>query len=292
MRNLLIVGCGDVVRRALPELARRWRIIALVRQRDAALDAFGVRQIRGDLDHPRSLRRLAGIADAVIHSAPPPADGSDDPRTQHLIAALQRGKNLPRCLVYIGTTGVYGDCGGAWVAESQPRRAKSSRAARRLAAERRLRAFGAHSGCHVGILRAPGIYAADRLPLERLRKGLPLLHAAEDSHTNHIHAEDLARACVTALHRGGANRSYNVCDDSTLAMGEWFDLLADRFHLPHAPRVTRAEAQAQLPAMQWSFMRESRRLLNVRLKRELKFRLRYPTVVDGLDAAKETPCSG
>lgn len=292
MRNLLIVGCGDVLRRALPQLARRWRIIALVRQRDASLDAFGVRQIIGDLDAPQTLGRLAGLADAVIHSAPPPSQGTTDPRTRRLIAVLKRGQTLPRDLVYISTTGVYGDCGGDWVPESRPRRATSPRATRRVDAERQLRAWGASGHCRVSILRAPGIYAADRLPLERLHKGLPLLKASEDSHTNHIHADDLARACVMALHRGGNNRSYNLCDDSTLPMGDWFDLLADSFDLPRAPRVSRAEAEAQLPAMQWSFMRESRRLLNTRMKRELRFRLRYPTVADGINAAKEIPCSG
>lgn len=292
MRNLLIVGCGDVLRRALPQLARRWRIIALVRQRDASLDAFGVRQIVGDLDCRATLSRLSGLADAVIHSAPPPSQGTTDPRTRRLIAVLKRGQTLPRDLVYISTTGVYGDCGGDWVPESRPRRATSPRATRRVDAERQLRAWGASGHCRVSILRAPGIYAADRLPLERLHKGLPLLKASEDSHTNHIHADDLARACVTALHRGGNNRSYNLCDDSTLPMGDWFDLLADSFDLPRAPRVSRAEAEAQLPAMQWSFMRESRRLLNTRMKRELRFRLRYPTVADGINAAKEIPCSG
>jgi nucleoside-diphosphate-sugar epimerase len=285
MRNLLIVGCGDVVRRALPALAKRWRIIALMRKRDPALDTFGVRQIIGDLDRPESLRRLRGIADAVIHSAPPPTTGSHDLRTRRLIAALRRGR-LPDQLIYISTTGVYGDCGGEWVPESRPCRAQSPRATRRVDAEQQLRGM-AGSTC-IGILRAPGIYAADRLPLERLHKGLPLLHAAEDSHTNHIHAEDLARACITGLHRVRPNRSYNICDDSTLPMGAWFDLLADSFGLPRAPRVSRAEAQATLPPMQWSFMRESRRLTNTRMKHELRFQLRYPTVVDGIRNAKET----
>ena len=135
-RNLLIIGCGDVVRRALPALSRRWRNIALVRHRDASLDAYGVRQITGDLDQPDSLRRLSGIADAVIHSAPPPAQGNDDPRTRRLIAALRRGARLPDRLVYISTTGVYGDCGGAWVPETRPRRATSPRATRPQARKR------------------------------------------------------------------------------------------------------------------------------------------------------------
>ena len=294
LRTLLIVGCGDVLRRALPALVGRWRVIALTRARDPALDAFGIRQIVGDLDDRRSLRRLAGIADAVIHGAPPPPEGSGDPRTGRLIAALRRGRSLPRRLVYISTSGVYGDCGGALVAETRPPAAQSARAARRVDAERRLRRFAADGRCRALILRAPGIYAADRLPLERLRRGLPLLVHGEDSHTNHIHADDLAAACVRALDRGGGGRCYNISDDSTLAMGEWFDLLADSFGLPHAPRIGRAEAEHVLPPMQWSFMRESRRLDNRRMKRELRLRLRHPDVASGLADArrKGLACSG
>ena len=120
-----------------------------------------------------------------------------------------------------------------------------------------------------------------------------MLHA-EDSHTNHIHAEDLGRACIAALVRARPNRAYNISDDSTLAMGEWFDALADAFALPRAPRLPREEVRRAVPAMQWSFMSESRRLDNTRMKRELQLRLRYPTVGDGIAAAKQgiRPCSG
>ena len=142
MRNLLIVGCGDVVRRALPMLARRWRIIALVRRRDQSLADAGVIQIVGDLDQRQSLRRLAGLADAVIHSAPPPGSGNSDPRTQRLLAALQGRRTRPTRLVYISTTGVYGDCAGAMIDETYPCRPASARAIRRVDAEQRLRAWG------------------------------------------------------------------------------------------------------------------------------------------------------
>ena len=300
MRRLLIIGCGDVMRRTLPQLVRRWHVLALVRQRDPQLETLGVTQIEGDLDRPDSLRRLAGIADVVIHSAPPPAQGNGDPRTRNLIAALQRGKSLPRHLVYISTSGVSGDCGGARVSETRSPAAKSARAVRRVDAERRLRRFGRQAGrhCRVSILRAPGIYAEDRLPLERLHKKLPLMLHAEDSHTNHIHAVDLGRACIAALARAGANRVYNINDDTTLAMGEWFDALADAFALPRAPRLPREEVRRNVPPMQWSFMAESRRLDNTRMKRELRLRLRYPTVATGILAATtkmttaETSCSG
>lgn len=284
MQRLLIVGCGDVVRRALPYLLRHWRVYALVRQRDPGLAALGVAQIVGDLDDRSSLRRLAGIAHAVLHSAPPPERGDTDPRSRRLVAALRR-RSLPRRLVYIGTSGVYGDCGGAWVGETRRSVPHTGRARRRAAAEKLLRRFGARSACRVSLLRAPGIYAADRLPLERLRRGLPVLRAADDVYTNHIHADDLARACCAALVRGRANRTYNANDDTVLPMAEWYDRLADAFGFARPPRLARAEAGRVLPPAQLSFMSESRRLDNRRLKRELRVRLRYPTVADGIAAA-------
>jgi len=284
------------MRRALPQLVLRWHVLALVRQHDPQLAALGITQIEGDLDQPDTLARLAGISDAVIHSAPPPPQGTGDTRTRNLIAVLQRGKSLPRQLVYISTSGVYGDCGGARVSETRMPAAKSARAARRVDAERRLRQFGSQGGrrCRVSILRAPGIYAADRLPLERLHKRLPLMLHTEDSHTNHIHADDLGRACIAALARGRANRIYNVNDDSSLAMGEWFDALADAFALPRAVRLSREEVRRAVPPLQWSFMNESRQLDNTRMKRELRLRLRYPTVTEGIAAAilEEASCSG
>jgi len=285
----LIVGCGDVVRRALPALTRRWQVVALVRSVDPALREQGVRQIRGDLDQPASLRRLAGIADAVLHSAPPPGEGAGDPRTKHLLTTLARARSLPRRLVYISTSGVYGPCAGAVVRESRPCAASTARARRRVAAESLLR----RSGMRVSILRAPGIYAADRLPLERVRRGDPVLNADEDVFTNHIHAADLAAACVVALERGGVKRAYNICDDSAERMGDWFDKLADAFALPRPPRMTRAEIQTRLSPMLLSFMSESRRLDNTRMKRELKLKLRYPTVAAGIaDALRNLSCSG
>ena len=287
MKRILIVGSGDVARRALPWLVRRFRVFALVRQPEAAgeLRALGAVPVVGDLDDRHSLRRLAGIADAVLHFAPPPQAGHGDPRMARLLAALARRSSLPQGVVYISTTGVYGDCAGARVDETRPCRAQTARGRRRVDAERRLRAFGRRNQVRVALLRAPGIYAGDRLPLERLRRGDPVLAADEDVHTNHIHAEDLARIACLALFRAGPGRAYNASDDSGLRMGEYFDAVAERFGLARPPRMARAEIVHHLSPLTLSFMSESRRLDNRRLKRELRLRLRYPTVADGLRAA-------
>ncbi|MDR1934720.1 MAG: SDR family oxidoreductase [Candidatus Accumulibacter sp.] len=286
MQTLLIVGCGDVARRTLPHLLGHYRIVALLRDaRQAALwRARGALPLIADLDRPASLRRVAGLADAVLHFAPPSASGSRDFRTRRLLAALSRGASLPQRFVYISSSGVYGDCGGARVAETRPLRPLTARARRRVDAEGQLRRFGRDGRVRVSILRVPGIYAADRLPLDRLRQEMPALRGEDDVFTSHIHADDLARLICAALRRGSPNRVYNAADDSCLKMGDYFDLVADRRGLPRPPRVSRREAERTLSPTRFSFMSESRRLDNERLRRELGARLRYPAIVDGIDA--------
>ena len=286
--TLLIVGCGDIGQRVLRLLHPRWRVLALTSspQRVPALRALGAVPLLGDLDAPATLGRLGGVADAVLHLAPPPATGDDDARTRALLRALARGGRVRR-LVYASTSGVYGDCGGARFDETRAVNAGSDRARRRVDAEAQLRWFGRRSGVCVTVLRIPGIYAADRPgghPRDRLVRGTPVLVAEDDVYTNHIHADDLARACVAALHRGAPQRVLHASDDSELKMGAYFDLAADLCSLPHPPRISRGQAAQQLSPMLLSFMSESRRLDNARLKRELRLRLRYPTVHEGLVA--------
>jgi nucleoside-diphosphate-sugar epimerase len=282
MKTLLIVGCGDVARRALPALAARWRVSALVRRMDDTLASRGVAQLVGDLDRPETLVGLGTGFDAVLHLAPPPDSGPGDPRTGHLVAALAARGMLPERLVYISTSGVYGDCAGARIDETRVPNPANPRGQRRLDAERLLLDWGARHGVSVCVLRVPGIYAADRLPLERLGKATPVLAREDDVFTNHIHADDLAAICVAALERGTAGALYNASDDSELRMGDYFDLVADRFGLARPPRIRRAEAERVLPPMLLSFMSESRRLVNARMKRELGVALAYPTVFEGV----------
>ncbi len=296
--RILIVGCGDVGLRVARLLGGRARLFALSHspERYATLRAAGVTPIAGNLDERASLKRLAGLADAVLHFAPPPAEGDTDPRTRRLLAALCRRPHTSRLtphasrltprasLIYISTSGVYGDCAGAVAPETRPARPHNTRARRRADAEARLRAWG-RSGRHVAILRAPGIYAQDRMPAERIRKALPAIVAEDDAYTNHIHADDLARLALAALFRGKPNRLYNAVDDSGLKMGDWFDVVADHLGLPRPPRLPRQEVIAAVTPAMRSFLNESRRLCNRRIKSELRFRLRYPTVREGLDPA-------
>ncbi|GGC09455.1 hypothetical protein GCM10007205_18260 [Oxalicibacterium flavum] len=278
--RLLIIGCGDVGLRIVALLRGRYRIFAVTTQRERmqTLRDAGAIPLLADLDRPATLARLAQLAPTVLHLAPPQPEGAIDRRTRHVTAILPERTTL----VYVSTSGVYGDCGGALVDETRPVQPRNARAVRRVDAERSLRAWARRSGSRLAIVRVPGIYAGDRLPLERLQKGIPALAEADDVHTNHIHADDLARTVVAAMRRLQPQRIYHAVDDSDMKMADYFDAVADAHRLPRPPRLPRDQLQAQVTPAMWSFLTESRRLSNRRLKTELGVRLQYPTVADGL----------
>ncbi len=316
-QRLLIVGCGDVGLRFLRQRqtliqSGQLRVFVLTSSpsRLAELRALGAVPLLGNLDDATSLRRLRSAASRVLMLAPPTGDkpaprqyryfkkmscsGSfgglkaqkdykkpiSDPRSAALQITLRRGLP-PAQVVYASTSGVYGDCAGAWIDETQPLAPQTDRAARRVGAEGIWRA----SGLPASVLRIPGIYALDRkdgTPATRLAKATPVLAAADDVFTNHIHADDLARACHLALWRGRPQRVYHASDDSQLKMGDYFDLAAQLLGMPRPPRLPRAQLAQVLSPAQMSFLRESRRLGNARLKKELGLRLAYPTPAQGL----------
>lgn len=291
--SVLIMGFGDIGTRVANRLKGRCAVSALVRRPERAevAEACGAVPLQADLVDVSALQKVMMPVDVVIHLAPPSsANGANAPPhgvdlgTENLIRALT-AVGPPRNLVYVSTTGVYGDAGGGWVDEATPLNPQSARARRRVAAEHALAEWAARNGVVLTVLRAPGIYAAERLPLPRLLSGTPAIHAAEDSFSNHIHADDLAAACVAAI-TAKQSGTFNVVDDSALRMGDYFDLVADRFGLLHPPRVARNEAEALVGPAMWSFMRESRRIRNQNMKLEsgLNLTLRWPTVQDFLCA--------
>jgi len=313
--RLLLAGCGDVAARIATQVGSRYRLRALLRHEPDSSTwqqwrTLGATPVAANLDQPISLKRLRGLATHVIYLAPPADSHSSgnytDARLNRFLAALHGGGSLPRRLVLIGTSGVYGDCQGALVHESRPLQPKTARGQRRAAAEAILRrwtrtrisatrttdlANPARKTTNAGsILRVPGIYAGNRLPVERLRAGTPALRPEDDTWTNHIHADDLARISWLSLTRGRSLRAYNTSDNSTLKMGDWFDAVANASGLPRPERLPRHVLKDRVSPMLYSFMSESRRLDNQRLLKELRIQLRYPTVHNFLATLKVPQC--
>ena len=283
------MGCGDIGRRvARLEQEAGLALTALARSEGSArqLQGVAIAPLRGDLDDPVSLSGLSVQGQILHYLAPPPGEGEGDPRIQALLAQLVPG-TLPAVVVYVSTSGVYGDCGGAWVDEDHPLNPQTDRARRRVAAEQALQAWSSQTGVPAVVLRVPGIYGPGRLPIERVRAGRPLLREDQSPHSNRIHADDLAAACFSAARRGRSGAAYNASDGHPTTMTDYFNRVADLAGLPHPPQIGMDEARRVLPPAFLSFLEESKRLDNRRMLTELGLTLRYPDLDCGLAACLE-----
>lgn len=272
----LIVGCGDIGLRVglrLRAMGRKVSGVVRSEQSIATLSNSDIAARLVDLDEPNTL----APAPLVFYFAPPPVTGETDTRLRGLLA--QWPARTTR-IVYISTSGVYGDCAGRWIDETETLKPISARARRRLDAERALAQWG---GDHV-LLRVPGIYGPGRLPLARLQKGLPVILEAESPYTNRIHAEDLAAAALHAAAFGRSGVAYNISDGQPTTMCDYFTRCARLLGLPPPPQVTLAEARRVFTPAMWSFMEESKRLLNQRMLDELHYAPQYPNLEQGLAA--------
>ncbi len=287
-RSVFIIGCGDIGCR----VARLWEargaaVVASARRESARvrLNGMGISTCFADLDVPASLLGLPVGGDVVYYFAPPPPEGVTDPRMKAFVSALAHAP-VPARIVYISTTGVYGDCNGAWVTEDTPVNPRSDRGKRRLDAENSIREFGRQHGIPVVCLRVSGIYSHDRLPIKALRERRPVLDEAQSGFTNHIHAEDLARICVAAAEHGHADAVYNVSDGHPGTLAGYYNRVADALHLPRPPVMPRERAGELLGAAMQTYLDESRRISNALMLRELQISLRYPDLSAGLAALR------
>lgn len=287
MSTILIVGFGYVGKRvAQAEKQRGNSVYALVRSATGAAQARTVEitPVTGDLDSPLSLTALPSPVDTLYYLVPPPKDGDTDSRLCNLLKALAKS-SCPRVFVYISTTGVYGDCKDAWVTESSPTAPTQSRSVRRLNAECTLLTWARGTSTRPVILRVGGIYGPNRLPLARLQSGEPMVDdPAHPSYVNVIHVDDLTQVCLAAADRGKDGGIYNVCDGHPTTMMRYFQIVAAAAGLPSPPVINMAEARTRLSPGMLSYVQESRRMDNTKIREELGVRLLYPNVSLGVPA--------
>jgi len=282
----LIVGCGDVGTRLGSELVRRGaRPVGLVRRQQSA-DRIGRRGIMpalANLDRTVDEPPSAAEGGTVFYLVPPdPEVDDDDPRLRNFVATCEQA--LPRTLIYLGTSGVYGDCDGEWVNENRPASPQTDRARRRLAAERIVGEWCEAHGVEYVLLRVGGIYGPDRLPVDRVAR-MTVIRPEEAPWSNRIHVDDLVRTLVQAAQRGRSGRIYNVADGHPTTMTDYLFRVADVAGLPRPRTVPLAEAPGQLSSAMLSFVRESRRLDVTRMREELGVTLQFPTLDTGLPDA-------
>jgi nucleoside-diphosphate-sugar epimerase len=285
-KSVLIVGCGYVGRRVADLLpADTCQITGCVRSKQSAakLELSGIAPLVIDLDQPAAKTGWADGFDEVFYFAPPTPHGEQDLRMHAFLQAIDTAA-LPRRIVYISTSAVYGDCQGAWITESQALNPTTARGQRRLDAEQQLQAYCELHNIQWLLLRVPGIYGPGKLPLARLREGTAVLREADSPYTNRIHADDLARICVAAMNSPHADTVYNVSDGQPSNMTDYFFKVADAAGLPRPPTISRSEAAQVLSAGMLSFLNDSRRMSNAKMLDELAVTLLYPDLDSGLRA--------
>jgi len=285
--NIFIIGFGDIGQRvARLERQEGRKTTALTRTPKQLPDILFV---PGDLDHPETLKKLPTGNRLVCYFAPPAAEGTTDQRMQNWLASL-KPDSLPQKIIYISTTGIYGNQDGAWVDENTPPKPQTARAKRRLDVEQKLKRWSRTHNIPVVILRVAGIYSPEQLPVEAIRQRRPVLRPSEAPCSNRIHADDLARVCFAAAHHhtGTGVTIYNATDGQASTMTDYFHTIADTLGLPRCPEVTREEAEKLLSPTMLSYLNESRRIDNDKMLQELGITLRYPDLAAGLAALTES----
>ncbi len=286
MQKVTIVGCGDIGHRVALRLpVEEFSVSCWVRSRASArnLQGLGLDSVAVDLDDSAtSLPVVEGHS--LFYFAPPPGKGTEDKRVVALIRAMAETGH-PHRVVYLSTTGVYGDCNGEWVDEQRPPSPRADRAWRRLDAERRWRDWSLSGSGELVILRVAGIYGPGKLPVKRLQSGTPMVAETDSPITNHIHSQDLVAVCLAAMARGCSDEVYNVSDGHPGTMTAYFNQVADFLGLARPPVISLAEAKRRLSPGMLSYLGESRRLSNRKMVDELDVVLRYPTLAEGLPAS-------
>lgn len=280
----LIIGCGDMGKRvARLLLAQGVPVAAMTRSEEKrdTLCTMGVDAFTGDLDDPETIDPAAASDALVFYLAPPPGGGFNDTRMRNFCNAV-KGESRPAKVVYMSTSGVYGDCPGIAVTEETPVNPQTARARRRLDAETTLAGWGKELQVPVVILRVTGIYGPNRLPITHLMNGVPLLKEDEAPITNRIHADDLAAVCMAAAEKGIDGEIFNVSDGEHGTMTAYFTAIADLLGLPRPRQVSREEAAMVMPPLLYSYFNESRQMDNSKMLNRLGISLRYPTLAEGL----------
>jgi nucleoside-diphosphate-sugar epimerase len=283
-RRLFCFGLGYTALALARSLAAAgWRIAGTTRDaaKQACLAGEGFEMHRFDPDRPLEDPAAAlGGATHVLTSIAP--DEVGDPVLAHHLADLRRCAGLA-WVGYLGTTGVYGDRGGAWVDEADAVAPTMARTRRRVAAEGHWQA----SGLPVQVFRLAGIYGpgTGRNAFAAVQAGTARRIVKPGQVFGRVHVDDIVQVLRASMARPNPGAVYNVADDEPAPPQDVVAFACALLGVEPPPEVPYAEAQ--LSPMARSFYADNRRIDNARIKGELGVRLRHPTYREGLRAILE-----
>jgi nucleoside-diphosphate-sugar epimerase len=290
MSEYSIIGCGDIGLRVARKLITQGSTVEATAHFDegaAELVASGIKPIVANFDYQDDIPDLSLTGQRLFYFLAPQGGGSSDYRMLNFCRCLSV-ENCPERIVYISTSGVYGDCGDQLVTEETPVNPQTTRAKRRVSAEEQLREQSDKLGFDLIILRVTGIYGPGRLPLSQLHKGHEVLRTEDAPQTNRIHSLDLVDICLAAMDKGEGGDTFNVCDGQKSSMSEYFMEVARLYDLPQPKQLSWDEAEKSMNPLTLSFLKESRRMSNRKMLEKLEIKLNYPTLEEGLNACRST----
>jgi nucleoside-diphosphate-sugar epimerase len=286
--DFTIIGCGDIGFRVARELIRQeHQVQATIHFEEGVKvpQSAGIKTIVANFDFQEDVPDFSMHGQKLFYFMPPQGGGSSDYRMLNFCRKLAPD-NYPSKIVYISTSGVYGDCGAELVTEETPINPQTSRAKRRASAENQLREQAEKLGFSLVILRVTGIYGPGRLPISQLTKGHEVLKAEDAPGTNRIHSLDLVQICLAAMAKGENGDIFNVCDGQESSMSEYFIAVAKMYGLPQPKQLSWAEAEKVMNPLTFSFLKESRRMSNRKILEKLGIEFQYPTLEKGLFACR------
>lgn len=289
MNEYTIIGCGDIGLKVAEELLKQdCSVQATVHFQEGAgtLESLGIMPLVANFDYQDEIPDLPLHGRKIFYTMPPQGGGSSDYRMLNFCRRLS-AENCPERVVYISTSGVYGDCGGELVTEERPLNPQTTRAKRRVSAETQLREQAEKLGFALIILRVTGIYGPGRLPISQLTKGHEVLKPEDAPLTNRIHSQDLARVCLAAMEKGEHGDIFNVSDGHPSSMSHYFMSVAELYNLPQPRQLGLAEAEKTMNPLTLSFLKESRNMSNRKMLDKLDIELLYPTLEKGLRACRK-----
>jgi len=286
--NTWIIGCGHIGVR-VSQLLRQQNIkISATSHNENSkqhLTSIGIRVFSANLDEVSSLKNLPLQYADIFYFAPPAASGDTDQRISHFLSALEK-KAPPRRIVYISTTGVYGNQNGEWITEKTPTAPHNARSKRRLSAEIQIRDFCYRRKTQYMILRVAGIYDTKKLPLEKINAGVKVLKTDIAPASNRIHAADLADICIAAMQSTHSNEIFNIADGNPSSISDYFIQTAKIFKLTPPQEINWEQAKKKLSPEMLSYLSESKKIDATYVQKKLGVALQYPDLNSGLIACK------
>ena len=281
MKKIILAGFGYLGKfiEQQADFNEKKVLYKLSRNPDKHCNGFG-NHIEVDFDKEKfDITKIVGDS-TIIYMAPPNKDKDGDPRLENFLNNIKKS-NIER-IVYISTSGVYGDCGGLSVTEDAELRPLTDRAKKRVIAEKMIMKYSAVCNTNYVILRVPGIYGLGRLPLNKVREREPLINKDECKITNLINVEDLARIVWRVIKDKIKNEIINVSDGTPITSTEYYLKIYDELEIEYPPFIKMKEAGKYYSEERMSFMSESRILDVTKMNRLFGDCIKYSNISDGI----------